>query len=104
MRLNRLLAAALFGSASVMLAQSESEVHLFPFVAGGKVGFIDRSGREVLPPQFGNAGDAARFREGLANAATPAGSGYVDVTGRFAVPAVYWWAAPISEGMGSVQL
>jgi hypothetical protein len=39
----------------------------FPIVKNDKVGFIDGNGREVMAPQFGDAGDAARLRERPAN-------------------------------------
>jgi hypothetical protein len=82
----------------------EAELHLFEFVKGGKIGFIDSLGTEVIPAQFGSAGYSTRFQEGLANVAVPSGWGYIDVTGKFVIPPVYGAAIPFSEGMGAVQL
>ena len=100
----RLRGLLLFWLLATVVTGQEPRRDLFPFVADGKVGFIDSSGKEVVPPQFGNAGDASRFREGLANVGMASGWGYVDATGRSVVPGKYWWAHPFSEGLGAVQL
>ena len=86
----------------VPLAQTESD--RYPFIKDDKLGFIDGSGREVIPPQFGNAGDAARFREGLANVGGNGGWGYIDESGKYIIQPKFWWAYPFSEGFACVQL
>jgi len=57
----------------------------YPFVKNGKVGFIDSEGHEIIPAQFGNVGDMAHFREGLASVAGPEGAGYIDPSGQFVI-------------------
>jgi len=76
----------------------------FPIIRSDKLGFIDGSGREVIAPQFGNAADAARFREGMANVGGAGGWGYVDASGKFVIEPKFWWAYPFSEGFACVEL
>jgi len=87
---------------SAILAQTESD--RYPFVKNDKLGFIDSRGREVIPPQFGNTGDAARFKEGIANVGGTGGWGYIDESGKFIVEPKFWWAYPFSEGLACVLL
>jgi WG containing repeat len=89
-----------FGSA--LLAQTASD--RYPFIKNDKLGFIDGDGREVIPPQFGNAGDAARFRDGIANVGGAGGWGYIDESGKFIVEPKFWWAYPFSDGFACVLL
>jgi hypothetical protein len=51
---------------------------LFPVLAGGRWGFVDRAGRVVIPPAFERA---APFSEGLASVRLGPRRGYVDRTG-----------------------
>lgn len=97
--------------APVALAQTpQAESDLYPIVRNDKLGFIDRSGREVIPTQFGTAADSARFQDGMANVGGRpdwggGGSwGYIDLSGRFAVEPKFWWAFPFSEGFACVLL
>jgi WG containing repeat len=47
----------------------------------GRYGYIDKSGRMVIEPQFGNA---LFFSGGLADASLPNGTtGYIDKSGKF---------------------
>ncbi len=87
---------------SALLAQTESP--RYPFIKNDKLGFIDGKGREVIPAQFGNAGDAARFREGVANVGGSGGWGYIDESGKFIVEPKFWWAYSFSEGFACVLL
>jgi hypothetical protein len=70
----------------------------------GMLGFIDGSGHEVVPAQFSRAGDATRFREGIANVGGAGGWGYVDASGKFIVEPKFAWAYPFSEGFACVLL
>ena len=99
--MNRL--AVLFVCVAIF-SQGDTELHLFPFSKGDKIGLIDATGKEVIAAQFGNAGDATRFQDGLANVAFRSGWGYIDAKGTFVVPPVYWFANRFSEGIGCVQL
>jgi hypothetical protein len=91
--------------APVALEQTpRTESELYPFIKNDRLGFIDGSGREVIPAQFGNAGDATRFREGIANVSGTGGWGYIDGSGKFVVAPQFWWADPFSEGLACVLL
>ena len=53
---------------------------LFSIVVAKRIGYVDRTGRIVINPQFDEARD---FANGLAKVQTGAGYGYVDKTGRY---------------------
>lgn len=80
------------------------EADRYPIMRGDKLGFIDASGREVVAPQFGTAGDTTRFREGMANVYGNGSWGYVDGSGRFVIEPKFWWTYPFSEGLACVLL
>jgi len=67
-----------------------------------KYGFIDRSGRMVIKPQFDWV---SQFSDGLAVATlTPDGpSGFIDTTGRFVIEPKYDEADHFSEGVAPVK-
>ena len=92
---------------------------LVPVEINGKTGFMDRSGKLVIAPQFEEAGD---FSEGLAPVKVrgefmtrcprePSGYrdsfrmiwGYIDKTGKMVIPAQYAWAEPFSEGLAAIN-
>lgn len=79
-----------------------------------KWGYVDRSGREVIPFQFLNAGD---FSEGLAavnvlniggvkesGCAPPANYGYIDKTGAFIIRPQFAGAAGFRNGRARVSI
>lgn len=65
-------------------------------VNGIRWGYIDRTGKMVLPPRFRSAG--AFGSNGLASAGTEKGTGLIDVTGRFVVQPVYDSISDFNEG------
>jgi len=67
----------------------------------GKWGYIDRTGRIVINPQFEEAGD---FSEGLARVKTGGKWGYVDRTGRFLINPQFEEAGDFSQGLARVKL
>lgn len=67
----------------------------------GKWGYIDRTGRIVINPQFEEAGD---FSEGLARVKTGGKWGYIDRTGRFLVNPQFEEAGDFSQGLARVKL
>ena len=91
---------------------------LVPVSIKGKWGFMDRTGKLVIEPQFEDAED---FSEGLAPvkikgetvwcpadaSGNRSGStmmyGYIDKTGKLVIPAVFNSAAPFSEGVAAVS-
>lgn len=91
-----LLFALTLGAASLCTAAGP----LFPVVAGGRWGFIDKSGTTVINPQFDRAD---RFAHGLA----PIKSGrwgYVDEAGKLAINPQFDRADPFSEGLAVIKL
>jgi hypothetical protein len=64
---------------------SEGLAPLKPTI-GGPYGYIDRTGKRVIPPRFDAAGN---FHEGLAAVESGGKLGYIDKTGRMAVKPQY---------------
>ncbi len=75
--------------------------------SAGKMGFIDSSGKFVIPPQF-TAKATLPFQEGLAAVGVGKGTqmkfGFIDKQGRWAIPAVYEDAYHFCGGLAPVQL
>jgi hypothetical protein len=61
-----------------------------------KVGYIDKTGREVVPPQFDRT---RRFFEGLAWVTRNGKEGYIDKTGREVLPIRYESASHCANGL-----
>jgi WG repeat protein len=80
-----------------------------------KWGYLDRSGRVVIPMQFLSAGD---FAEGLANVnavggggdgesshcGAPGNYGYIDKTGAFVIKPQFKYASPFQNGRAHVSI
>ena len=66
-----------------------------------KYGFIDTSGKEVIPLKYDNADD---FSEGLARVKLNGKCGYIDTSGKEVIPLKYDNADDFSEGLASVEL
>src|SRR5207302_8401257 len=76
----------------------------------GLIGFIDKNGKMVIPPQFGQSGG---FREGLAAVevledgkrdwSRPQKFGFIDRGGALAIAAKYRVANNFSEGLAAVE-
>ena len=85
--------------------KKEKEKTLYVAVEGGKCGFIDKTGKMVIEPQFDVASE---FREGLA--AVRIGSfetgkvGYIDTEGKFVINPIYDDAYDFSEGLSRVRI
>jgi hypothetical protein len=67
----------------------------------GKHGFIDLSGRMVIPPEFDFAW---QFSEGLASAWRSGRAGFIDRTGAFVIAPRFEYARAFHEGLAEVQL
>ena len=67
----------------------------------GKDGYIDRTGRFVIPPRFEGAG---RFSNGRARIWSDLRVGYIDKTGRIVVPPQYQEAFDFSEDRAAVLI
>ncbi|MBC8123362.1 MAG: WG repeat-containing protein, partial [Gemmatimonadaceae bacterium] len=69
-------------------------------LSGEKYGFIDRTGKFAIEPQFDSAWG---FREGLAAVKLGTGWGYIDRTGKVVVLAWYGKAGDFSQGVALVE-
>lgn len=67
----------------------------------GRYGYIDVSGRLVIPVKYQDAGS---FSAGLAPVCLYGKYGYVDKSGEMVVPFKYSYAFPFSEGLAAVEL
>lgn len=66
-----------------------------------KFGFIDRTGKMAIPPQFDSAD---RFSEGLAFVKKNQQVGYIDRQGKFALRSQFDPAQPFSDGITPISL
>jgi hypothetical protein len=86
------------------MAQEEESSELFPICKDKKWGYIDRTGKVVIEPQFDFAD---RFSEGLA--AIRIGNeyvgkhGYIDKTGKVVIEPDFARASRFTEGLAAVQ-
>jgi hypothetical protein len=67
----------------------------------GKVGFVDKTGRQVIPPRYEEAG---LFSEGLAAVEIGDKYGYLDQSGKLVIPAQFNDAGPFREGLAAVKI
>ncbi|MFL5262622.1 MAG: WG repeat-containing protein [Anaeromyxobacteraceae bacterium] len=68
----------------------------------GRWGYVDRTGRGVIRPQFSGAGE---FSDGLAPVSEQAWTcGYLDRTGKLAIPARFRLCYPFSSGRARVEI
>ncbi len=74
-------------------------VPLKPAQQADKWGYVDPTGKFLIPPQFNSA---EPFSEGLAAVELNKRFGYVDVNGHFVVQPKYYKAGPFKEGFGWV--
>ncbi len=88
------------GNSPSTLADSK----LFLFTRNSKYGYIDRTGKIIIPAKFENASD---FSEGLAIVYTgkKLGSGYINRTGKIVIPAnKFEYGGDFSEGLAVVSI
>ena len=87
--------------ASFVGAQEKQSSALFVVTVDGKQGYIDKTGKIVIKPQFHGAGE---FYEGLAIVGTFENdkAGFIDETGKFAIEPQFDNAQDFSEGLAAV--
>ena len=74
---------------------------LVQVILKGKYGFIDKTGKEIIPCKYNNANN---FKEGLAAVNLNGKWGYIDKTGREICPCKYDWAYDFFKGLAKVKL
>jgi WG containing repeat len=73
----------------------------FFFQWNGKWGYIDRTGKIIIPAKFDSA---AYFREGLSSVQIGEKWGYIDPMGKIVIPAKFDNAYLFGEGLASVRI
>lgn len=74
---------------------------LFRIQVNGKDGYMDRSGKIVIKPQFDEIGE---FSEGLAAAAIGNKYGYINKTGKFVIKPQFSSPSGFSGGIAQVMI
>ena len=69
---------------------------LWPVEQHKKWGYLDKTGRVIIPFKFDYAAD---FSEGLAGVEIAGKFGYIDQTGKFVIPPRFHWGRAFSEGL-----
>src|SRR2546421_4729428 len=83
------------------LAQQSSPAGLFVVQKDGQSGFIDRTGKIVIPIQFDSANN---FHEGLALVTMSGKKAFIDATGKIVFNAAYDIVDDFSEGLAAVNI
>ena len=74
---------------------------LWPVEQNNKWGYIDQTGRLIIPFNFDGAGN---FSEGLAAVDIKEKTGYIDKTGKFVIPPRFISGFSFSEGLAAVLM
>ena len=95
--------------ASCAAAISQDGEDYFPVRENGKIGFMDKTGKIVISPQFDStlSEDGVIFSEGLAAVYVGDKWGYIDKTGKFVIPPKFKQTfAPslFHEGLAQVEI
>ena len=90
-------------------AISQDGEDYFPVREKGKIGFMDKTGKIVISPQFDSTltEDGVTFGEGLAAVYVGDKWGYIDKTGKFVIPPKFKQRFPPSlfhEGLAQVEI
>ncbi|WP_165836280.1 WG repeat-containing protein [Taibaiella soli] len=83
----------------ITIQSSAQTKKLFKIVEHGKLGFIDQTGRTVIPPKYKNGDD---FSENLASVRINGNYGFIDTNGNFAIPPQYDFATDFKNGIARV--
>lgn len=89
--------------ASLASAQ-DKEVYLFPVTQNQKCGYIDRTGKIIIPLQFEDT--CYDFSEGLASVVLNGKRGFIDETGRMVIEPQFDLSpgASFSEGLAAISI
>ena len=81
-------------------SMKSNEISLYRVCREGKWGYIDKTGREVIPCKYDRVW---AFSEGLAEVLKSGKYGYIDKTGRAVIPCQYDYTDGFREGMAKVE-
>src|SRR5437867_6935330 len=100
----RVLAMATWLSAGLCVSGNSQATNpvtrrLYQVSVGGRSGYIDSTGKTIIPPCFDQAW---QFSEGLAVVQVRGLYGYIDTLGKVVIRPQYAWAQPFSEGLALV--
>lgn len=93
-----IILGCLIAISTITVAQTPAP-NRFLIYKGGKAGFIDNTGREVIPVQYESAGN---FSEGLAPARLGGYYGYIDSLGVCKIPYQFDYALPFKNNVSVV--
>jgi hypothetical protein len=88
-------------SAADCVGQQQGTQKLFPVEKDGKWGFIDNSGKLIIPLAFDSANE---FHEGLALVTTGKQKDFIDETGRVVIKPQFDLVDDFSEGLAAVNI
>ncbi|MGB0524171.1 MAG: WG repeat-containing protein [Flammeovirgaceae bacterium] len=74
---------------------------LYPIIENNRWGFIDETGKKVIPPKFHSIG---QFVEGLAPARLDGVYGFIDAEGDWAIDPMFDFAKPFQKGLAEVYV
>lgn len=86
---------------SVSREPSKKSNRLFRIIQNNKYGYIDKTGKVVISPQFEYAG---AFSEGLAEIKIGNKCGYIDKMGKIVIPPQFDDVWPFSDGIAIVAI
>lgn len=86
---------------STIMCYSQEKPTLFWIRENGKYGYIDKTGKVVIPPQFENT---MGFSEGLAATKLNGKYGYIDTTGKWVIEPKFDFTYKFSEGLAMVRI
>src|SRR5689334_25135512 len=102
-RKNHMFAALVIGLVAALLILvvwlAVSPSTLYPVQVNGKFGYINKSAKMVIAPQFEQA---LAFREGYAPVKVGGNWGYIDKSGKLTISPQYHLADPFSSGLALV--
>lgn len=90
-----------FAASIAAQRQSDTGMPLFWIREDGKYGYIDKTGKVVIPPQFENT---MGFSEGVAATRIDGKYGYIDVEGNWVIKPQFDFTYKFSEGLAMVRV
>lgn len=90
------------GQKKTAVTQPKDPNPLFLISVDGKYGYIDKTGKIVINPQFDDG--AGSFSEGLASVEIGDKWGFIDKTGKYVINPRFFYACSFSEGLAWVKI